>query len=105
MRVAIFRASSQLERESFQHFADLVLRLTILRRSIEVDSPPNPPEHRTSHRPPGKVIQLNGGNTFNIYAEAQPSLYRSGAGAPNYQFFTGIALQSPPPFTNSWHLS
>jgi hypothetical protein len=41
---------------------------------------------------------------LNMYADAQPSLYRSGAGAPNYQIFTGIALQSPPRFTNSWHL-
>jgi hypothetical protein len=32
----------------------------------------------------GKVIQLDGGYTLNIYAEAQPSLYRSGVGAPNY---------------------
>ena len=52
----------------------------------------------------GKVIQLDGGYTLNIYAEAQPSLYRSGVGAPNYQIFTGIALQLPPRFTNSWHL-
>jgi hypothetical protein len=52
----------------------------------------------------GKVIELDGGYTLNIYAEAQPSLYRSGAGAPNYQIFTGIALQLPPRFTNGWHL-
>jgi hypothetical protein len=52
----------------------------------------------------GKVIQLDGGYTLNIYAEAQRSLYRSGVGAPNYQIFTGIALQLPPRFTNSWHL-
>ena len=52
----------------------------------------------------GKVIQLDGGYTLNIYAEAQPSRYRSGVGAPNYQIFTGIALQLPPRFTNSWHL-
>ena len=31
----------------------------------------------------GKVIQLDGGYTLNIYAEAQPSLYCSGVGAPN----------------------
>jgi hypothetical protein len=37
-------------------------------------------------------------------AEVQPSLYRSGVGAPNYQAFTSIALQLPPRFTNSWHL-
>jgi hypothetical protein len=52
----------------------------------------------------GKVIQLDGGYTLNIYAEAQPSLYRSGVGAPNYEIFTGIALQLPPRFMNSWHL-
>jgi hypothetical protein len=52
----------------------------------------------------GKVIPLDGGYTLNIYSEAQPSLYRSGVGAPNYQIFTGIALQLPPQFTNSWHL-
>ena len=52
----------------------------------------------------GKVIQLDSGYTLNIYAEAQPSLYRSGVGAPNYQIFTGIALQLPPRFTNGWHL-
>jgi hypothetical protein len=52
----------------------------------------------------GKVIPLDGGYTLNIYAEAQPSLYRSGVGAPNYQIFTGIALQLPPRFTDSWHL-
>jgi hypothetical protein len=51
-----------------------------------------------------KAIQLDGGNTLNIYADAQPSLYRSGVGAPKYQIFTGIALQLPPRFTNSWHL-
>jgi hypothetical protein len=54
--------------------------------------------------PRAQVIQLDGGYTLNIYAEAQPSLYRSGVGAPNYQIFTGIALQLPPRFTNSWHL-
>ena len=52
----------------------------------------------------GKVIKLDGGYVLNVYAEAQPSLYRSGVGAPNYQIFTGIALQLPPRFTNSWHL-
>src|ERR1700721_3115394 len=41
----------------------------------------------------GKVIQLEGGHTLNVYAEAQPSLYRSGVGASNYQVFTGISLQ------------
>ena len=52
----------------------------------------------------GKVIQLDGGYTLNIYAEARPLLYRSGLAASNYQTFTGIALQVPPRFTNSWHL-
>jgi hypothetical protein len=47
----------------------------------------------------GKVIQLDGGYTLNVYAEGQPSLYRSGLGAPNYQVFTGISLQLPPSFT------
>ena len=49
----------------------------------------------------GKVIQLDGGYTLNVYAEAQPSLYRSGVGAPNYQVFTGVSLQLPPSFTTS----
>jgi len=31
----------------------------------------------------GKVIQLPGGYTLNAYAEAQPSVYRAGDGAPN----------------------
>jgi hypothetical protein len=52
----------------------------------------------------GKVIQVDGGYTLNAYAEIQPSLYRAGMGAPNYQVFTGIALQLPPRFTSSWHL-
>jgi hypothetical protein len=52
----------------------------------------------------GKVIEFDGGYTLNIYAEAQPSVYRLGVGAPNYQVFTGIALQLPPRFTSSWHL-
>jgi hypothetical protein len=52
----------------------------------------------------GKVIQLERGYTLNIYAEAQPSLYRSGVGAPNYQIFTGISLQLPPRFTSGWRL-
>jgi hypothetical protein len=54
--------------------------------------------------PRAQVIQLNDGYTLNIYAEAQPSLYRSGVDAPNHQIFTGIALQLPPRFKNSWHL-
>jgi hypothetical protein len=51
----------------------------------------------------GKVIQLAGGYTLNVYAEAQPSVYRSGTGAPNFQLFTGIKLQFPPSFTSSWN--
>jgi hypothetical protein len=51
----------------------------------------------------GKVIQLSGGYTLNVYAEAQPSVYRSGTGAPNFQLFTGIKLQFPPSFTSSWN--
>jgi hypothetical protein len=52
----------------------------------------------------GKVIQLAGGYTLNLYAEAQPSVYRSGTGAPNFQVFTGIKLQFPPSVTSSWKL-
>ena len=52
----------------------------------------------------GKVIQLDAGYTLNTYAEIQPSLYRSGVGAPNYQVFTGISLQLPLYFTSGWHL-
>jgi hypothetical protein len=52
----------------------------------------------------GKVIHLGGGYTLNLYAEAQPSVYRSGTGAPNFQLFTGIKLQFPPSITSSWKL-
>lgn len=38
----------------------------------------------------GKVFLLYGGCTLNVYAEAQPSLHRSGVGAPNYQVFYRI---------------
>jgi hypothetical protein len=48
--------------------------------------------------------RLDGGYTLNFYAEAQPSLYRSGVGAPNYQVFTGISLQLPSSFTSGWHI-
>jgi hypothetical protein len=51
----------------------------------------------------GKVIQLAGGYTLNVYAEAQPSAHRSGTGAPNFQVYTGIKLQFPPSFTSSWN--
>jgi hypothetical protein len=52
----------------------------------------------------GRVILLNGGYTLNFYAEAQPSLYRAGVGAPNYQIFTGISLQLPASFTSRWQI-
>jgi hypothetical protein len=52
----------------------------------------------------GKVFQLNGGYSLNVYAELQPSLYRSGVGAPNYQVFTGVQLQLPESFASGWHL-
>jgi hypothetical protein len=52
----------------------------------------------------GKVIQLDAGYTLNAYAEVQPSLNRSGVGAPNYQVFTGISLQLPSHFTSGWQL-
>jgi hypothetical protein len=51
----------------------------------------------------GKVIKLDGGYVLNVYAEAQPSVYRAGVGAPNFQAFTGIKLQFPPSFTSSWN--
>jgi hypothetical protein len=49
----------------------------------------------------GKVIQLPDGYTLNAYVEAQPSVYRAGVGAPNFQVFTGIKLQFPPSLTSS----
>jgi hypothetical protein len=51
----------------------------------------------------GKVIKLAGGYTLNAYVEAQPSVYRSGVGAPKFQVFTGIKLQFPPGVTSSWN--
>jgi hypothetical protein len=51
----------------------------------------------------GKVIKLDAGYVLNVYAEAQPSIYRAGVGAPNFQAFTGIKLQFPPSFTSSWN--
>jgi hypothetical protein len=44
----------------------------------------------------GKVIKLDGGYVLNVYAEAQPSVYRAGTGAPNFQAFIGVKLQFPP---------
>jgi hypothetical protein len=51
----------------------------------------------------GKVIKLDGGYVLNVYAEAQPSVYRAGVGAPNFQAFTGIKLQFPSSVTSSWN--
>jgi hypothetical protein len=50
-----------------------------------------------------KVIQLGGGYTLNGYVEAQPSVYRSGTGAPNFQIFAGIQIQLPPSWTSGWN--
>jgi hypothetical protein len=50
----------------------------------------------------GKVIQLDGGYTLNAYVEAQPSVYRTGVGAPTFQIFTDIQIQFPVSFTSSW---
>jgi hypothetical protein len=52
----------------------------------------------------GKVLNLGGGFTLNLYAEGQPSVYRTGVGAPNYQVFTGFSLQLPPAVTSKWHI-
>jgi hypothetical protein len=52
----------------------------------------------------GKVINLSGGFTLNLYAEGQPSVYRTGVGAPNYQVFTGFSLQLPSAVTSQWHI-
>jgi hypothetical protein len=51
----------------------------------------------------GKVIKLNAGYVLNVYAEAQPSVYRAGVGAPNFQLFTGIKLQFPGSVTSNWN--
>jgi hypothetical protein len=51
----------------------------------------------------GKVFQLSGGYVLNAYVEAQPSVYRTGRGAPNFQVETGIQIQFPPSFTSSWN--
>ncbi len=44
------------------------------------------------------------GYTLNLYAEGQPSFYRTGVGAPNYQVFTGVTLQLPPAVTADWNI-
>ena len=43
----------------------------------------------------GKVFQLSGGYLLNLYVEAQPSLYRSGPGAPNFQLLAGVSIKFP----------
>jgi hypothetical protein len=53
----------------------------------------------------GKVIKLNGGYVLNVYAEAQPSVYRIGVGAPNFQVFTGVKLQFPAEITKGWNIN
>ena len=51
----------------------------------------------------GKVFQLSGGYLLNLYAEAQPSLYRSGPGAPNLQILAGVSLKFPLSLTSGWN--
>jgi hypothetical protein len=51
----------------------------------------------------GKVIQLESGYTWNAYVEAQPSVYRSGPGAPNLQIEAGIQVQFPASLTSGWN--
>jgi hypothetical protein len=53
----------------------------------------------------GKVIKLNGGYVLNVYAEVQPTVYRSGVGAPQIQIFTGIKLQFPQDVTSRWKIN
>jgi hypothetical protein len=48
----------------------------------------------------GKVVQLEGGYVLNAYVEAQPSIIRSGRGAPELQIETGIQIQFPPSVTS-----
>jgi len=50
----------------------------------------------------GKVIQLESGYTWNAYVEAQPSVYRSGRGAPDLQIEAGIQVQFPASVTSGW---
>ncbi len=53
----------------------------------------------------GKVMKLRGGHVLNIYVEAQPSVYRSGLGAPKLQIFTGVKLQFPSSLTSHWNIN
>jgi hypothetical protein len=50
----------------------------------------------------GKVVQLEGGYVLNAYVEAQPSVFRSGRGAPELQIETGIQIQFPASVTSGW---
>lgn len=50
----------------------------------------------------GKVLQLEGGYVANAYVEAQPSIIRSGRGAPIFQIETGVQIQFPPSVTSGW---
>jgi hypothetical protein len=50
----------------------------------------------------GKVIQTESGYTWNAYVEAQPSVYRSGRGAPDLQIEAGIQVQFPASLTSGW---
>jgi hypothetical protein len=52
----------------------------------------------------GKVVNLDRGYTLNLYVEGQPSIYRTGVGAPNYQVYSGVSLQFPASFTRNWHI-
>jgi hypothetical protein len=50
----------------------------------------------------GKVVQLEGGYVLNGYVEVQPSVFRSGRGAPDLQIETGIQIQFPTSLTSGW---
>jgi len=50
----------------------------------------------------GKVFHLPGGYLLNAYVEAQPSVFRSGQGAPNFQIETGVQIQFPTSVTSGW---
>jgi hypothetical protein len=50
----------------------------------------------------GKVVQLEGGYVLNGYVEVQPSVFRSGRGAPDLQIEIGIQIQFPTSLTSGW---
>ena len=50
----------------------------------------------------GKVIQTESGYTWNAYVEAQPSIIRSGRGAPDLQIEAGLQVQFPASVTSGW---